>query len=208
MPNSLPTDPQLEAPVEDIFSDTPLVEPVIVTEDSTTVSSLAAAPLATRGGRRRWLLIATGVLALLLLSGGALAIWLWLQAPPTVTNDIPDTNTTVLNTNVTDTIPITNANAVVNVNETPINTNTHAQSFVDVDHDGLTDEEELLENTNPKKKDTDEDGLSDREEVRVYATDPRNPDTDADGYTDGDEVTHFYHPNNPDPKKRLFDLPQ
>lgn len=185
-------------PVEDIFADTaePAAAPI-----EPTVAPIAEVPLAAprRSYRRLIWMIASCTLALLLLGGIGLGVWFWLNRPvvdetiPPMVNTIPDTT---LNTNV-----VVNANSVVpsNVNTTP--------SFVDVDHDGLSDDEELVVNTNPKKKDTDEDGLSDREEVRVYGTDPRNTDTDADGYTDGDEVTHFYHPNSPDPKKRLFDLP-
>ncbi|EKD78376.1 MAG: hypothetical protein ACD_41C00358G0005 [uncultured bacterium] len=141
------------------------------------------------------------MLALLLLGGIGFGIWAWLrQSPPVVDTNTVTVNEPVIvvpkNTTVNTTVPDT----TTNVNPTP--------TFVDVDHDGLSDDEELIENTNPKKKDTDEDGLSDREEVRVYDTDPRNPDTDGDGYTDGNEVAHFYHPNSPDPKQRLFDLPQ
>lgn len=120
---------------------------------------------------------------------------------------------TVVNAN-TNTVPI-NINAIIpanintpetNTNTIPVNTST--VQYADSDHDGLSDDEETEVNTNPLKKDTDEDGLSDREEVRVYLTDPRNEDTDADGYNDGEEVANFYHPNSPDPKKRLFDIPQ
>ena len=125
-----------------------------------------------------------------------------MNRPPV---DVPDT--TVGNLPVGD--PVTNVGTPLNFNSAPDTTQTTPQNpsaFTDTDHDGLSDEEELLHNTNPKKSDTDEDGLSDREEVRVYLTDPRNPDTDGDTYSDGDEVANFYHPNDPDPKKRLFDL--
>lgn len=223
MPNSLTSESN---ELEDIFADSN-VAPVSASASSAPVSELNAftspatkvtateesvLPAVVPGrNRRRWLLIATGIAALLLLGAAGVAVWVWLQRTPTHldtnTNDDANTNSGVLNI-ANDNELVTNADDVVNVNTViPVNTNT-TTSFVDIDHDGLSDEEELVENTNPKKKDTDEDGLSDREEVRVYDTDPRNPDTDGDGYTDGDEVTHFYHPNSPDPKQRLFDLPQ
>ncbi len=48
------------------------------------------------------------------------------------------------------------------------------QPAIDSDHDGLTDEEEVL-----------------------YGTDKNKRDTDADGYTDGDEVANLYNPLKP-----------
>jgi hypothetical protein len=44
--------------------------------------------------------------------------------------------------------------------------------------------------------DSDHDGLSDNEEIK-NGTDPLNPDTDGDGYLDGDEVNNGYNPNGP-----------
>lgn len=219
MPNSLTNDPNQ---LEDIFAETntaplagnldaaPVAEVGPVSGVDAVDNTVSTIPSSRHS--RRWLLIATVITALLLLVAAGVAVWIWLQQTPTnldTTNaNNPVNQTDLVNTTNTNQV-ITNANEVANVNElVPENTNTNTVSFVDVDHDGLSDQEELVENTNPKKKDTDEDGLSDREEVRVYDTDPRNPDTDGDGYTDGDEVTHFYHPNSPDPKQRLFDLPQ
>lgn len=158
--------------------------------------------------KRILLIIAIVVVGLVVLSGiGYMMYGWWQQRPTTDTTDTANTNE---NANQV----IENTNTSSNLNITPLeNTNTVVETpttpgtFVDTDHDGLSDEEELINNTNPKKKDTDEDGLSDREEVRVYLTDPRNPDTDGDTYTDGTEVANFYHPNDPDPKKRLFELP-
>lgn len=175
--------------VEDIFAATGTPDS-IPAPLAWTPTEITTTP--RRSYRRLGLIIAICLIVLLLLGGSGFGVWLWLQRPPENTN----VNTTIVN----DAVIIVPENTNTNVNTMP--------TFVDVDHDGLSDDEELVENTNPKKKDTDEDGLSDREEVRVYDTDPRNPDTDGDGYTDGDEVTHFYHPNSPDPKQRLFDLPQ
>jgi hypothetical protein len=78
-----------------------------------------------------------------------------------------------------------------------INEDTNLKATIDSDKDGLTDEEELLYNTNPLNPDTDGDGLSDYEEVKIYNTDPLNPDTDGDGYLDGEEVNNGYNPNGP-----------
>lgn len=69
------------------------------------------------------------------------------------------------------------------------------QNFVDSDGDGLSDDEEVLLETNPNLIDTDNDGLSDYEEVRIYLTNPLNADTDGDGYPDGEEVRAGYDPN-------------
>lgn len=198
MPNSSNT-----PDVEDIFADADntsigAVEPqpaldLATPSDTTTLPEMAG----VRAWRRRrwWLRIAIVVGGLLVLGGIGFVAWYWWQTRsttgPVITENINTTN--VLE-------PPTHPAAA--------NTNTVAPStFSDIDHDGLSDEEELMANTNPKKKDTDEDGLSDREEVRVYLTDPRNPDTDGDGYNDGKEVENFYDPNDSNPNKRLFDLP-
>ncbi|MFH1564566.1 MAG: hypothetical protein ABIC82_01825 [bacterium] len=44
------------------------------------------------------------------------------------------------------------------------------------------------------KTDDDQDGLTNQEEI-LYNTDPFNSDTDGDGYSDGDEVKNGYNPN-------------
>lgn len=72
-------------------------------------------------------------------------------------------------------------------------------SPLDIDGDGLTNDEEARLGTNPKNVDSDGDGLKDGEEVRKYLTNPRNPDTDNDGLTDGKEINYFGTvPNSPD----------
>jgi MYXO-CTERM domain-containing protein len=69
----------------------------------------------------------------------------------------------------------------------------------DTDDDGLTDSEEVLTGTDPTTADTDGDGLDDGEEITVTGTDPNNTDTDDDGLTDGEEVNDYgTDPNDTD----------
>ena len=58
----------------------------------------------------------------------------------------------------------------------------------DPDDDGLTNDEEDEEGTDPVDPDTDDDGLTDGEEVNDHGTDPLDPDTDDGGTSDGVEV--------------------
>ncbi len=58
----------------------------------------------------------------------------------------------------------------------------------DSDRDGLTDEEEVAQGTDPNVMDTDGDFCIDGLEVNQYQTLPLNPDTDGDGIPDGIEV--------------------
>ncbi|MBI4281247.1 hypothetical protein HY625_00315 [Candidatus Uhrbacteria bacterium] len=46
--------------------------------------------------------------------------------------------------------------------------------------------------------DTDQDGLTDVEEA-IYTTDPKKADTDGDGYLDGQEVQNLYNPSGTAP---------
>ena len=69
----------------------------------------------------------------------------------------------------------------------------------DPDDDGLTNDEEDEEGTDPVDPDTDDDGLTDGEEVNDHGTGPLDPDTDDDGLTDGEEVNdHGTDPLDPD----------
>ena len=69
---------------------------------------------------------------------------------------------------------------------------------VDTDGDGIYDEQELLNGTDPLSADSDGDGLSDGDEAAA-GTDPNNADADGDGLSDGDEVnTYNTDPNNAD----------
>ncbi len=65
---------------------------------------------------------------------------------------------------------------------------------IDIDGDGLMDEEENDLGTNINKSDTDGDGISDFKEVRKYKTNPLSSDTDGDGYSDGQEIESGYDP--------------
>ena len=58
----------------------------------------------------------------------------------------------------------------------------------DTDGDGLTDDQEIIEGTDPNLADTDADGLTDGQEVITYGTNPLNADTDGDNISDSDEV--------------------
>lgn len=69
-----------------------------------------------------------------------------------------------------------------------------ADSSLDSDNDGITDQEETSLGTDPKKMDSDDDGLFDKEEVNIYKTDPINADTDGDTFSDGSEVKNGYNP--------------
>ena len=67
----------------------------------------------------------------------------------------------------------------------------------DDDDDGIEDEIEAQEGTNPKNPDTDEDGLSDSTEKEL-GTDPLNKDSDNDGLDDGIEIETKTDPLNED----------
>ncbi|MCK3975716.1 YSIRK-type signal peptide-containing protein [Streptococcus suis] len=56
----------------------------------------------------------------------------------------------------------------------------------DTDGDGVTDEDEKKDGTDPLNPDTDGDGVNDGDEKKD-GTDPLNPDIDGDGVKDGDE---------------------
>ena len=73
-----------------------------------------------------------------------------------------------------------------------------ADADADSDGDGLTNAQELVLGTDPKKADTDGDGLSDGAELHDYQTNPLNPDTDGDTLPDGDEPHIGLDPTNPE----------
>lgn len=65
---------------------------------------------------------------------------------------------------------------------------------VDSDHDGLGDDQEAIQGTDPHDPDTDGDGLNDGKEVTILGTNPRSLDTDGDGAGDGLEVSRGTNP--------------
>lgn len=68
----------------------------------------------------------------------------------------------------------------------------------DIDDDGLTNYQEMMQGTDPYNRDTDIDGLIDGDEVFIHQTDPLNEDTDYDGIKDGDEIELGKDPAKPD----------
>jgi Bacterial TSP3 repeat len=68
---------------------------------------------------------------------------------------------------------------------------TSSASITDLDNDGLSNLEEVLNLTRPLVADTDGDGLKDGAEVKTYKTNPTKKDTDGDGLTDGAEVNTY-----------------
>ncbi len=191
----------------------PVEETTTPTQDTYVLPADDAVASPKKISRINWRLIiilAIIVAGLCILAGVGFGVYYWYNQNNTNTvDDVVNANAVIniSNDNVNLVNDNTNKIEIDNTNDNDVtNSNVNAGTFIDSDHDGLSDEEELIHNTNPKKKDTDEDGLTDREEVRVYLTDPRNTDTDGDSYMDGVEVSNFYHPNHPDPTKRLFDL--
>jgi hypothetical protein len=97
------------------------------------------------------------------------------------------------------------------------NPNNPADGSADPDGDGLTNQQEYQNNTNPLVADTDGDGLSDGQEVSIGSNpnnadtsldgladkaavnlglDPRFRDTDGDGFDDATEVLYGSNPND------------
>lgn len=64
----------------------------------------------------------------------------------------------------------------------------------DADNDGLTNKEEIDNNTSNCAVDSDGDLLTDYEEIYEYGTDPNDKDTDKDGAKDNWEVENGYNP--------------
>ncbi len=64
----------------------------------------------------------------------------------------------------------------------------------DSDGDGLDDQREAEEGTDPLVADSDGDGLLDGAEVDTHGTDPLNPDSDGDTFLDGFEVANGHPP--------------
>jgi hypothetical protein len=81
---------------------------------------------------------------------------------------------------------------VVKINENEIN---------DSDKDGISDNIEIKNGTNPNKTDSDEDDLTDLDELN-RSTNPLNSDTDGDGYKDGAEINGGFDPLGPGKLKK------
>ena len=201
------------AVAEDIFSTVDDATTAAIADSPVTVTApVETAPYqdysaAFAVGRRRRVLIIVGavVLGLVLLGGGVWWAFGYLSQPAT-----PISGDDTVQVAVPESVP-SQATIIEDPPDLLIQESADDASptvtFIDTDRDGLSDQEEVEHNTNPKKSDTDEDGLTDREEVRVYNTDPRNGDTDQDGFLDGAEVSNFYDPNSSNPNKRLYDIP-
>ena len=65
---------------------------------------------------------------------------------------------------------------------------TKSETSIDSDSDGLADQAEATEGTNPQDADTDDDGIADGQEKYVLLTDPKQTDTDRDSVQDGTEL--------------------
>lgn len=80
---------------------------------------------------------------------------------------------------------------------------------IDTDGDGLSDAQDIENNTSPRNPDTDSDGLNDGDEINIYGTDPLNWDSDGDGLSDGGEVKGTpQHENDPTEFGKLSDIPK
>lgn len=66
---------------------------------------------------------------------------------------------------------------------------------LDSDDDGISDENEKKNSTNPYNSDTDGDGLTDYQESQ-YGTNPNKKDSDSDGYDDLAEIAYGTDPNS------------
>jgi MYXO-CTERM domain-containing protein len=76
-----------------------------------------------------------------------------------------------------------------------------AAALADGDQDGLEDQDEVAQGTDPADADSDDDGLGDGAEVHTHGTNPLLADTDGDGHSDGEEVITLHtdplDPNDP-----------
>ena len=67
----------------------------------------------------------------------------------------------------------------------------------DTDGDGVPDDVEQRNGTDPRNADSDGDGVSDGDEAK-HGSDPANPDTDGDGVLDDEEIARGTNPRETD----------
>ena len=115
----------------------------------------------------------------------------------TVTAEILGRNTAVVETTrsaqLTATADFMAENAIAVASTSAAATQAFAEAALagDDDADGLSNERETREGTDPHNPDTDNDGLVDGQEVNQYGTDPKKQDSDGDTLIDGDEVAVY-----------------
>ncbi len=68
---------------------------------------------------------------------------------------------------------------------------TDSTNTADPDNDGINNQDEFNNSTNPNLSDTDGDGLNDGDEINIHGTSPLSSDTDGDGLSDGDEINIY-----------------
>lgn len=78
-----------------------------------------------------------------------------------------------------------------------LNLNDPTDAALDLDGDGVSNQGEYQQGTNPRAADTDGDGVSDGQEL-TRGTNPVTSDSDSDGLSDGDEVRRGTNPLSAD----------
>lgn len=138
---------------------------------------------------RRALLLIAVVVVLAVLGGGV--YWWYTQRSDAASGA---TSSNVSGGNTSSAVATTDT-PVTTVSDPAVEAPTLIENDGDADNDGLSDEEETKQGTDPNNQDTDGDKLNDWEEVTVYQTDPQKKDTDGDGFSDGEEVLSQHNPN-------------
>ena len=92
-----------------------------------------------------------------------------------------------------------------------LNPNDLTDGFADLDGDGLTNKQELIDyGTDPRVADTDGDGINDGEEVSLgadgFVTNPLLTDSDGDGVSDSVEIAAGSNPTDPTSQPPLTSL--
>lgn len=107
-------------------------------------------------------------------------------SPSVVPTDMPLISPSVTPTEMPSVSPTDTPTPEITPVGTPTPTEEISYDYVDTDHDGLSDEEELLWGTDIDNPDTDGDSLSDFLET-LMGYSPTDSDSDGDGILDGDE---------------------